>query len=99
MDSKRYVPAAVGFERINKEPLDKYEVFDSINELKDYVNFGPAYYGQVCVVRFSDGVSLSYSIGKNKTINPILSINISFVCAKYLSLRDNGLIGILPILY
>ena len=72
MDSKRYVPAAVGFERINKEPLDKYEVFDSINELKDYVNFGPVYYGQVCVVRFSDGVSLSYSIGKNKTINPIL---------------------------
>ena len=78
MSSNRYVPSPVGFERINKEPLDKYETFNSIQELKDYISEGPAYFGQQCCVNFSDGKSLNYHVVKNTdkcTIEPLYPMN------------------------
>ena len=77
MNSNRYTPSAVGFERISKEPLDKFEIFNSIAELQDYALNGPAYPGQKCAVIFSDGKVLSYQLIKNAdkcTIQPIYPI-------------------------
>ena len=42
MNSDRYVPVPVGFARVNKEPLDKYETFDNLYELIEYV-YGDKY--------------------------------------------------------
>ena len=38
--SDRYVPTPVGFARSSKEPLDKYETFNSIIEMKNYIATG-----------------------------------------------------------
>lgn len=64
MNSEKYVPTAVGFERANREPLDRYETFNSVEELKDYVSNGAAYQGQICKINFADGLTLQYLIKK-----------------------------------
>ena len=46
----RYVPTPVGFARSSKEPLDLYETFKSISHMKDYINTGSVYPGQICKV-------------------------------------------------
>lgn len=82
MSSRHYVPSAVGFERMNRQSLDKYEVFNSIADLKKYAAKGPAYSGQRCYVNFPDGVILEYCISEvngSYIVVPIYSMEIYYM--------------------
>ena len=83
MNSDRYVPVPVGFARVNKEPLDKYETFDNLYELIEYV-YGdkydkfhstpskPIYNGQL--IKLKDQPNIMYKLigGNNQLrISPI----------------------------
>ena len=74
MMSNRYVPTAVGFQRVNKEPLEKYETFNSIDDMVSYVSRGTAYPGQVCKVKFSNDLSLEYLINSSGIV-PLYNID------------------------
>ena len=65
----RYVPTPVGFARSSKEPLDKYETFNSIIEMKNYIATGSVYPGQVCKVNFGNNLLLEYLMKKNSSGN------------------------------
>ena len=67
--SDRYVPTPVGFARSSKEPLDKYETFNSIIEMKNYIATGSVYPGQVCKVNFGNDLLLEYLMKKNSSGN------------------------------
>lgn len=83
MNSDRYVPVPVGFARVNKEPLDKYDTFDNLYELIEYVygdrydkynstSTSPTYNGQL--IRIKDQPNLMYKLVGGNTklrISPI----------------------------
>ena len=68
INNDRYVVTPVGFTRVNREPLEKYEVFNSTKELKNYILNGPLYDSQVCAVNINDDLSLQYLIKKNNRV-------------------------------
>lgn len=72
--SDRYVPTPVGFARSSKEPLDKYEVFNSIAEMKSYVATGSAYDGQVCKVKHGNALTLEYLFKNEDNILKIVQL-------------------------
>ena len=46
MESDKYLNTPVGYARVNREPLDKYEVFSSMYNIVHYLKNGPCYDGQ-----------------------------------------------------
>lgn len=68
--SDRYVPTPVGFARVSREPLDKYELFTGdkgIWDLIQYVKSGAAYTGQLCKVSHADKSVSEYEINGDHT--------------------------------
>ena len=64
----RYVPTPVGFARSSKEPLDLYETFKSISNMKDYINTGSVYPGQICKVSDEKtNITLEYLMKRSNT--------------------------------
>lgn len=77
-NSMRYVPTPVGFARSSKEPLDQYETFETIGRMKDYIDDGSVYPGQVCkVFDRKTNITLEYLMKKsNKTANKIVPVEL-----------------------
>lgn len=74
----RYVPTPVGFARSSKEPLDLYETFKSISNMKDYINTGSVYPGQICKVSDKKtNITLEYLMKRsNTTANKIVPVEL-----------------------
>ena len=66
----KYDPTPVGFARVNKQPLDKYSVFNSIYDAIDYVKNGPSYVGQNISVNQNNTVS-KFIIGPTRKLIPV----------------------------
>lgn len=64
MDNNKYIATPMGFARVNRQPLEKYSLFDSMDEFMSYFQSPdmPYYEGQVVSVRIYDNLYLQYLI-------------------------------------
>lgn len=91
MNSDRYLATPMGFARVNFEPLDKYEVFETMADFLQYVKSGPAYPGQICKVIHRDSPSpviLEYLIGVDNKITPLYPGTVEENIINYYSPHD-----------
>lgn len=80
-----YVPTAVGFQRISRSPLEKYELFNSVDDLRDYIQNGPVYNGQICTIVYDNNVLLSYrlvNINGKYSLKPLLNNTENHIMSK-----------------
>ena len=71
-DSKNLVVALKSFVRANSLPLDVYEVWDSLEEAKKYVNSPIAYPGQTLKIKTENNKYKTFILQKNEDGNLFL---------------------------
>lgn len=96
--SDRYLSMPVGYARVNREPLDKYEQFNSLREAIKYAASGASYTGQQVKVVFdstktNDNNYALYTVNKDRKLDPVSLNNAftSFGCNE-LNILTNGVI-------
>ena len=70
--SDRYISTPVGFARVNREPLDKYAQFDTLQDAVTYAASGASYTGEVIAVSYggNDHNFGLYEVNRNRKLTP-----------------------------
>lgn len=67
-----YLSTPVGYARVRNGPLDKYDVFSSVQDMLNYCNTGPAFDGHIIACKLSNGSIQQFIIKNNRPV-PIFS--------------------------
>ena len=65
--SNKYVNTPIGFARLNREPLEKYEEFNSVYDAMQYLKTGPCYDGQIITVVHHKSIIQKFIVKRNGT--------------------------------